>query len=110
MSKSLGTGMNPLALIDEHGADATRYGLMKMASSQDVTFSEGAIEEGRKLANKLWNASRLLIQAGVTEIGRAALVARGALDPRAARRRRSARSRTTSPASTSRTSSTSSTT
>jgi valyl-tRNA synthetase len=68
MSKSLGTGMNPLALIDEHGADATRYGLMKMASSQDVTFSEGAIEEGRKLANKLWNASRLLILAGVTEI------------------------------------------
>jgi valyl-tRNA synthetase len=63
MSKSLGTGMNPLALIDTHGADATRYGLMKMASSQDVTFSEGAIEEGRKLANKLWNASRLLLQA-----------------------------------------------
>src|SRR5262249_33084186 len=68
MSKSLGTGMNPLALIEAHGADATRYGLMKMASSQDVTFSEGAIEEGRKLANKLWNASRLLIMAGVTEI------------------------------------------
>ncbi len=68
MSKSLGTGMNPLALIEQHGADATRYGLMKMASSQDVTFSEGAIEEGRKLANKLWNASRLLIQAGVTEV------------------------------------------
>jgi valyl-tRNA synthetase len=68
MSKSLGTGMNPLALIERYGADATRYGLMKMASSQDVTFSEGAIEEGRKLANKLWNASRLLIQAGVTEV------------------------------------------
>ena len=84
MSKSLGTGMNPLALIDEHGADATRYGLMKMASSQDVTFSEGAIEEGRKLANKLWNASRLLIQAGVTEMDERPLVARGALDPRAA--------------------------
>jgi valyl-tRNA synthetase len=67
MSKSLGTGMNPMAQIEAHGADATRYGLMKMASSQDVTFSETAIEEGRKLANKLWNASRLLIQAGVTE-------------------------------------------
>jgi valyl-tRNA synthetase len=64
MSKSLGTGMNPLALIEQHGADATRYGLMKMASSQDVAFSEGAIEEGRKLANKLWNASRLLLLAG----------------------------------------------
>ena len=37
---------------------------MKMASSQDVTFSEGAIEEGRKLANKLWNVSRLIL-AGV---------------------------------------------
>ena len=61
MSKSLGTGMNPLALIERYGADATRYGLMKMASSQDVTFSEGAIEEGRKLANKLWNVSRLIL-------------------------------------------------
>ncbi len=68
MSKSLGTGMNPLALIEKHGADATRYGLMKMASSQDVTFSEGAIEEGRKLANKLWNASRLLLSAAGEEV------------------------------------------
>jgi valyl-tRNA synthetase len=63
MSKSLGTGMNPLAAIDTYGADATRYGLMKMASSQDVRFSEGAIEEGRKLANKLWNVARLILQA-----------------------------------------------
>jgi valyl-tRNA synthetase len=68
MSKSLGTGMDPMVNIEAHGADATRYGLMKMASSQDVTFSEGAILEGRKLANKLWNASRLLLQAGVTEV------------------------------------------
>jgi valyl-tRNA synthetase len=68
MSKSLGTGMNPLALIEEYGADATRYGVMKMASSQDVAFSEGAIEEGAKLANKLWNASRLLITANLTEV------------------------------------------
>jgi valyl-tRNA synthetase len=68
MSKSLGTGMNPIAQIETYGADATRYGLMKMASSQDATFAEGAIEEGRKLANKLWNASRLLIQAGVTTV------------------------------------------
>jgi valyl-tRNA synthetase len=68
MSKSLGTGMDPMVNIESHGADATRYGLMKMASSQDVTFSEGAILEGRKLANKLWNASRLLLQAGVTEV------------------------------------------
>jgi valyl-tRNA synthetase len=68
MSKSLGTGMNPIEIIDAHGADAARYGLLKMASSQDVTFSEGAILEGRKLANKLWNASRLILQTDVVEV------------------------------------------
>jgi valyl-tRNA synthetase len=64
MSKSLGTGIDPTDLIADHGADATRYGLLKMSSTQDVRFSAGSIEEGRKLANKLWNASRLLLQAG----------------------------------------------
>jgi valyl-tRNA synthetase len=67
MSKSLGTGLDPLDLIAEHGADATRYGLLKMSSSQDVRFAIGAIEEGRKLANKLWNASRLVLGAGPAE-------------------------------------------
>jgi len=61
MSKSLGTGIDPLELIDKHGADATRYGLLKLTSSQDVRFSAGVLEEGRKLANKLWNVSRLIL-------------------------------------------------
>jgi valyl-tRNA synthetase len=61
MSKSLGNGIDPLEVIGEHGADATRYGLLKMSSTQDVRFSYGSIEEGRKLANKLWNVSRLLL-------------------------------------------------
>jgi len=61
MSKSLGTGIDPLELIDRYGADATRYGLLKLTSSQDVRFSTGVIEEGRKLANKLWNVSRLIL-------------------------------------------------
>ena len=63
MSKSLGTGIDPVELIAEHGADATRYGLLKMSSAQDVRFALGAVEEGRKLANKLWNVSRLLLTA-----------------------------------------------
>ncbi len=67
MSKSLGTGIDPLELIAEHGADATRYGLLKMSSTQDVRFNSQQIEEGRKLANKLWNASRLLLLAGAVE-------------------------------------------
>ncbi len=67
MSKSLGNGIDPDEVIAKHGADATRYGLLKMSSTQDVRFSYGAIEEGRKLANKLWNASRLLLQASEEE-------------------------------------------
>jgi valyl-tRNA synthetase len=70
MSKSLGTGIDPTELIEEHGADATRYGLLKMASTQDVRFSAGAVGEGRKLSNKLWNVSRLLLaNAGGAEPG-----------------------------------------
>src|SRR5439155_23939247 len=67
MSKSLGNGVDPLDMIDKYGADATRYGLLKISSTQDVKFSEGSIEEGRKLANKLWNASRLLLAGGAVE-------------------------------------------
>ena len=86
MSKSLGTGIDPVEIIEAHGADATRYGLLKMSSGQDVRWSIGTVEEGRKLANKLWNASRLLLDERRRRGRRAAVVARGALDPRAHRR------------------------
>ncbi|HZO98302.1 MAG TPA: valine--tRNA ligase [Gaiellaceae bacterium] len=62
MSKSLGTGIDPLEAVRKHGADATRYGLLKMSSAQDPRFSWGTIEEGQKLANKLWNVARLVLQ------------------------------------------------
>jgi valyl-tRNA synthetase len=67
MSKSLGTGVDPLDVIGQYGTDATRYGLMKMSSQQDARLSFKAIEEGRRLANKLWNVARLILQkaAGV---------------------------------------------
>jgi valyl-tRNA synthetase len=62
MSKSLGTGIDPMEPVDAHGADATRYGLLKISSTQDVRYSPKAIEEGRKLAIKLWNVARLILQ------------------------------------------------
>ncbi len=63
MSKSLKTGIDPLELIEQHGTDATRYGLLKNSLTQDVRFSDSALEEGAKLSNKLWNAARLIVTA-----------------------------------------------
>ncbi len=63
MSKSLGTGIDPLEMIAKYGADATRFALLLMSSSQDVRFSEEKILMGRAFANKLWNASRLVLLA-----------------------------------------------
>jgi valyl-tRNA synthetase len=62
MSKSLGTGIDPLEAVDKHGADAVRYGLLRISSTQDVRFSWDKIAEGAKLANKLWNVARLILQ------------------------------------------------
>jgi valyl-tRNA synthetase len=61
MSKSLGTGIDPLDVIDEHGADGTRFGLLAMSSTQDVRFSEEKIAQGAALANKLYNATRFVL-------------------------------------------------
>ncbi len=67
MSKSLGTGIDPIGEIDIHGADALRFGLLAMSSTQDVRYSDAKVQQGRDLANKMWNASRLiLINAGET--------------------------------------------
>ncbi|MGD0199049.1 MAG: valine--tRNA ligase [Solirubrobacteraceae bacterium] len=61
MSKSLGTGVDPIDAIEAHGADAVRFGLLVMSSSQDVRYSVEKIEQGQGLANKLFNASRLVV-------------------------------------------------
>ena len=94
MSKSLGTGIDPLEAVAQHGADATRYGLLKISSTQDVRFCWGAIEEGAKLANKLWNVARLVLQnAERVEPALRPHDARGAMDPGPHRCRRVRRSR-----------------
>jgi valyl-tRNA synthetase len=76
MSKSLGTGVDPLDLIEggprppvfeeggdfpPYGADAVRWGLYVMSSAQDVRFSEERLAQGQQLTNKLWNAARLIL-------------------------------------------------
>ncbi|MEA2405466.1 MAG: valyl-tRNA synthetase, partial [Thermoleophilaceae bacterium] len=61
MSKSLGTGIDPLDEIEQHGADGVRFGLLAMSSSQDVRYSAEKVKQGQELANKLWNASRLIL-------------------------------------------------
>src|SRR5205823_5897735 len=67
MSRRVGTGSKPEESLEPYGGGGTQYGLLKMTSGQDPRFSWGTIEEGRKLANKLWNASRLLLMAGAAE-------------------------------------------
>jgi valyl-tRNA synthetase len=61
MSKSLGTGIDPLEEIEERGADALRFGLLAMSSTQDVRYSDAKVEQGSDLGNKLYNASRLIL-------------------------------------------------
>ena len=62
MSKSLGTGVDPVELIDKYGADAVRFGLMYLTSleQQQIRFSEDALKAGRNFANKLWNINRFI--------------------------------------------------
>ena len=86
MSKSLGTGIDPIELIEggprppvfeeggdfpAYGADAVRWGLYVMSSAQDVRFSEERLAQGQQLTNKLWNAARLIL-LGVDSATRAA--------------------------------------
>ncbi len=61
MSKSLGTGIDPLVLIDRYGADSLRFALInRCTGEQDLRFSEKMVEDTRNFANKIWNAARFV--------------------------------------------------
>jgi valyl-tRNA synthetase len=63
MSKSLGTGCDPLELIEKYGADATRFGIaFQIMGGQDIRFIEDNIIMGKKFCNKIWNATRFVLQ------------------------------------------------
>ncbi|MHB1341507.1 MAG: valine--tRNA ligase [Coriobacteriia bacterium] len=62
MSKSLGTGVDPLDLMEHYGADGMRFGLMlQTTGSQDIKFAEEKLLSSRNFANKIWNASRFVM-------------------------------------------------
>ena len=60
MSKSLGNAIDPLEIIKEFGTDALRFSLI-INAGQDLYLSKGKFEVGRNFANKIWNASRLVL-------------------------------------------------
>ena len=62
MSKSLGTGIDPLELRDQYGMDAVRFTLASsMTQGQDLRLSIADVEGARKFLNKIWNATRFAL-------------------------------------------------
>ena len=69
MSKSLGNSPDPLALIDQYGADGVRMGIMLAApAGNDILFDESLCEQGRNFNNKIWNALRLVKSWEVSDL------------------------------------------
>ena len=61
MSKSKGTGLDPVVLNQKYGTDAMRFCLTSMAApGTDIIVSEDRLLGARSFANKIWNASRFL--------------------------------------------------
>ncbi len=70
MSKSLGTGIDPVEVIDKYGADALRFALIQQTGkNQDMRFSEGRVEAIRNFSNKIWNISRFVLLSLDLEAG-----------------------------------------
>ncbi len=62
MSKTKGNVLDPLAVIDETGADALRFAVIHGAApGQDQRFGATKLENARNFANKLWNATRFVV-------------------------------------------------
>jgi len=61
MSKTKGNVIDPLKLVDEYGADATRFTLAAMAAQgRDLKLSINRVEGYRNFVTKIWNAARFL--------------------------------------------------
>ena len=102
MSKSLGTGIDPLDEIETRGADALRFGLLvDVLEPGRPATRRSAVQQGLDLANKMWNASRLILLNADAEPAAEPGAARGPLDPvAAAARDRVGDARTSTPTTT----------
>jgi len=61
MSKQLGNSPDPIELMERHGADGVRMGMLLASSAgNDLLFDESLCEQGRNFNNKIWNAFRLV--------------------------------------------------
>jgi valyl-tRNA synthetase len=61
MSKSKGTGLDPVALNQQYGTDAMRFCLASMAApGTDIVLTDDRLLGARSFANKIWNAARFL--------------------------------------------------
>ena len=73
MSKTKGNTVDPLATIDESGADALRFALIHGTTpGQDQKFGPAKVENARNFANKLWNATRFVLGARPASIAEGA--------------------------------------
>ncbi len=62
MSKSKGNVQSPVGLIEEHGADALRFGLVNgVSAGADSQFSMAKLDHARNFTNKLWNIGRFVL-------------------------------------------------
>ncbi|MBS1050924.1 valine--tRNA ligase [Gluconobacter japonicus] len=69
MSKSKGNGLDPLDLISEFGADATRLAICAgTGPGRDIKLGRKRVEEHRAFVTKLWNAARFLEMNGAVPV------------------------------------------
>jgi valyl-tRNA synthetase len=61
MSKSKGNVIDPIDVIEEHGADALRFTLVTRVSGDKIPLAKSEIAGYSAFANKIWNASRFAL-------------------------------------------------